>query len=65
MSKGMKDLFPGYLQNPLQLNHQPKKHGLLTRFVWTTMSILLEQIGVASGTHFVFTAGNHYLNSNN
>ena len=49
------------LQNPVPLNHQTKKHGPITQFVWTTMSILLKQIGVASGTHFVLTAGNHFL----
>lgn len=29
------------------------------------MPILLDQIGEASGTHFVFTAGNHFVNSDN
>lgn len=31
-----------------------------TQFVWTTIPILLDQVGVSSGTRFVFTAGNHF-----
>ena len=53
------------LQNPAPLNHQPQKYGPSVQCVWTTLSILLDHVGISSGTHFVFTAGNHFVNIDN
>ncbi|MCW8090563.1 hypothetical protein [Alteromonas sp. ASW11-130] len=65
ISKKHHDAASRKVQNSVPLNHQPKEHGPFTQFVWTTIAILLDQVGVTSGTHFVFITGNHFVYSNN